>query len=155
MPWRLHQHVGEEEGEGLVADELAGAPDRVPESERLLLAREARASRLRQIGGDGLKLGGLAARGKHLLELELPVEMVLDGALVAARHEDEMLDAGFPRLVDHMLDERPVDDGQHLLGNRLGRGQKAGAEPCHREHGLTNASSHSVLVGYFSPAQWG
>ena len=39
-----------------------------------------------------------------------PVEMVLDHALVAAGDEDEMLDAGFLGLVDHILDQRLVDD---------------------------------------------
>ena len=89
------------------------------------------------------ELGRLAALGEHLLELELAVEMVLDDALVAAGDEDEMLDAGLARLVDHMLDQRPVDDRQHLLRHRLGGGQEAGAKPGHGKHGLADASSHS------------
>ena len=72
--------------------------------------------------------------------------MILDDALVAAGDENEVLDARVPRLIDDMLDERPVDDGQHLFWHRLGRGQEAGAKPCHREHGLADASSHPVLV---------
>jgi hypothetical protein len=36
------QHVGQDHGEGLVADDLARTPDRVAEAERRLLAREAR-----------------------------------------------------------------------------------------------------------------
>ena len=59
------------------------------------------------------------------------------------RREDKMLDAGFSRLVDHDLDERPVDHGQHFLGDRLARRQKAGAQPCDGKHGLANGSSHS------------
>src|SRR4029453_9794842 len=78
--------------------------------------------------------------------------MILDDALVAARDEDEMLDAGIPRLVDDMLNHRTVDDRQHLLGYRLGRGQEAGAKPCHGEHGLADASGHPVLVQSISPA---
>ena len=66
--------------------------------------------------------------------------MILDHALVAAGDEDEMLDAGFARLVDHMLDHRPVDHGQHFLRHRLGRGQKACAEPGDGKHGLADAS---------------
>ena len=62
-------------------------------------------------------------------ELELAVEMVLDDALVAAGDEDEMLDAGLARLVDHVLDQRPVDHRQHLLRHGLGGGQEPGAEP--------------------------
>ncbi len=96
-----------------------------------------------QIVIEALKLARLAARRERLLELELPVEMILDHALVAARDEDEVLDAGFHRLIHHMLNQRPVDHRQHLLGHRLGRRQEAGAEPCHGEHGLADASSHS------------
>ena len=42
-----HDHVGEEHGEGLVADQLARAPHGVAEAERLLLAGEADLARLR------------------------------------------------------------------------------------------------------------
>jgi hypothetical protein len=33
-----------------------------------------------------------------------------------------MLDAGFARLVDHVLDQRAVDNRQHLLRHGLGGG---------------------------------
>ena len=59
--------------------------------------------------------------------------------LVAAGDEDEMLDAGRARLVDHMLDHGPVDDRQHLLRHRLGGGQKAGAETGDGEDGFADA----------------
>ena len=85
-----------------------------------------------------LELRRLAARGKRLLELELPVEMVLDDALVAAGDEDEMLDAGRARLVDDVLDQRPVDHRQHLLRHRLGGGKEARAEPGDGKHGLAD-----------------
>ena len=149
----LHQHIGKEQRERLVADQIARAPDRMTEAKRLLLAGEARAPRTRQIVGEGLKLGGLAARGKNLLEFELPVEMILDDALVAAGDKNEVLDARLPRLVDDMLNERPVDHGQHLLRHRLGRRQEAGAQPCHRKHRLADASSHPILVRA-SLAKW-
>jgi hypothetical protein len=38
--------------------------------------------------------------------------------------EDEMLDAGFARLVDHMLDQRTVDHGSISLGIALVAGRK-------------------------------
>ena len=72
----------------------------------------------------------LALEQRHF-QLELAVEMVLDDALVAAGDEDEMLDAGLARLVDHVLDQRPVDHRQHLLGHGLGGRQEAGAEAGH------------------------
>ena len=54
--------------------------------------------------------------------------MVLERAFAAAGDEDHLLDPGLARLLDRILDQRPVDDRQHLLGHRLGRGQEAGAE---------------------------
>src|SRR5690606_34608369 len=73
----------------------------------------------------------LATFGQGVVELELDVEMVLYGRLVAARDEDEVLDPGLACLVDAILDHRAVDDGEHLLGNGLGGGQKAIAETGH------------------------
>ena len=133
------QHVGQEQRERLVADDLAGAPDRVAEAERRLLPGEARLAGRRLGVRESLQLLCLAALPERALELELQVEMVFDGALAAAGHEDEMLDAGRPRLVDHMLHHGPVDDREHLLRNRLGGGQEAGAEAGDGENGFADA----------------
>ena len=127
MPLRLHQDVGKKQSEGFVADELARAPDRVAKAERLLLTGEARGAWAWQILVETLELARLAARGKNLLELELPVEMVLDHALIAAGDEDEVLDPGFFRFIHHVLDERTVDNRQHFFRHRLGGGKKARA----------------------------
>jgi hypothetical protein len=64
--------------------------------------------------------------------------MVIERALAAAGDEDHLLDARFARFLDRILDERLVDDRQHLLGHRLGGGEEAGAEAGDREHGLAN-----------------
>ena len=71
-------------------------------------------------------------------QLELAVEMVLDDALVAAGDEDEMLDAGLARLVDDVLDQRPVDHRQHLLRHGLGGRQEPGAEAGDGENGFAD-----------------
>ncbi len=68
--------------------------------------------------------------------------MVLDRRLVAAGDHDEMLDPGLPRLVDRVLDDRAVDDGEHLLGHRLGRRQEAGAEAGDGKDGGAEAMRH-------------
>ena len=141
----LHQHVRQQQRERLVADQLARAPHRMAEAERRLLAGEARGAGRRQVAGEQLQVGGLVALLQRHLELELAVEMVLDHALVAAGDEDEMLDAGLARLVDHVLDQRPVDHRQHLLGHGLGGGQEAGAEPGHGENGFANRFHGSEL----------
>ena len=113
------------------------------QAERLLLAREARLPGPGRSLVESLQLVRLAAGGERRLELELLVEMVLDHALVAAGDEDEVLDAGFARFVHHVLDQRAVDDRQHLLRHGLGGGQEARAEPGDGEHGLADAQRHS------------
>ena len=71
--------------------------------------------------------------------------MVLDRALGAAGDEKELLDAGGLRLLDRILDQRLVDDRQHLLWHRLGRRQKAGAEAGDRKYRLADTLMHGTL----------
>jgi hypothetical protein len=104
--------------------------------QRLLLAGEARGARPGQIARQKLKIVSPLALGQRVLELELPIEMVLDDGLVASRDEDEVLDAGFPRLIHDMLNEGPIDDGQHLLGHGLGGRQESCTQPGYRKHGF-------------------
>ncbi len=75
-------------------------------------------------------------------EFVLLVEMILDDALVAAGDEDEMLDPGLARLIDGKLDDRPVDDGQHLLGHGLGGRQEPGAKTGHGKDGFLDRARH-------------
>ena len=138
-----HQFVRQHHRERLVADDVAGAPHRVAEPERRLLPGKARGAGGGLVARQDLLLGLLvAARGQRGVEFEHAVEMVLDHALVAAGDEDEMLDAGLLGLVEHVLDQRLVDDGQHFLRHRLGGGQDAGAEAGDREDGF--ADFHGV-----------
>jgi hypothetical protein len=52
--------------------------------------------------------------------------------------------------VDDVLQNGPIDDGQHFLRHRLRRGKKPRSEPGNREHGLTNGLNlriHAKLRG--------
>jgi hypothetical protein len=80
----LDQHVGQEQRERLAADELAGAPHRMPEAERQLLAGEARLPGSRQVARQQLEVGLALAPGERELQLELAVEVILDHRLVAS-----------------------------------------------------------------------
>ena len=137
-PLVLHQHVGQQQGERFVADQFARAPDRVAETEWQLLAREARGSGPGQIARQRFEIGMPLALVQGVLQLELAIEVVLDDRLVAAGDEDEMLDAGLARLVDDVLDQRPVDHRQHFLRHGFGGGQKSGAEAGDREDSFAN-----------------
>ena len=133
-----HEFIRQHHRERLVADDVAGAPHGVAEPERRLLPGEAHGAGFRLVARQDVDLGFLAARGERGVELIHPVEMVFDHALVAAGDEDEMFDAGLLGLVDHILDQRLVDDGQHFLRHRLGGGQDAGAEAGDREDGFAD-----------------
>jgi hypothetical protein len=67
----------------------------------------------------------LALGLERRLELGIGVEVVLDGALRAAGDEHEVAGTRRQRLLDGVLDQRLVDDRQHLLGAGLGRRQEA------------------------------
>ena len=58
--------------------------------------------------------------------------------------EDEMLDAGLAGFVDDVLDQRPVDHRQHLLGHGFGGGQEPGTKPGHGKHSFANSRCHVV-----------
>ena len=134
---------GSKQREGLVADQITRAPHRMTEAKRHLLARETGLPGCRLHALQAGKLVVLAALRQRIIELEMDVEMIFDDRLVAAGDEDEMLDAGLARLIDHILDHRLVDDRQHLLGDGLGRGQETGAQTGDREYRLADFS-HAV-----------
>src|SRR5690606_18161571 len=64
--------------------------------------------------------------------------------------QDRVVDAVFGQLRQHSLDHRPVDDRQHLLGDRGGERTQSGAEPAHqddRSHGAGGAAGAESSVG--------
>src|SRR5262245_63752739 len=134
----MMQNVRQQQGKSLLADDVAGAPDGMAEPQRGLLAGEARLSRPGEFSAQRRQLGDLATLLERPFQFVLAVEVIFDGALVAAGNENKMLDAGAACLVDDVLNERPVDDGQHLLRHGLAGWQEPGSKPGHREYGLTD-----------------
>ncbi len=137
---------GQDHRERLVADELLGHQHGVPEPELLLLAHV----------GDLGEVADVADLAEHLdvaplleqvLELVGEVEVVLDRPLLAAGDDDDLLDARRDRLLDGVLDDRLVDQRQHLLGLRLGGRQEAGPPAGGREDGFADAHRTSESVG--------
>ena len=51
--------------------------------------------------------------------------MVGDGVFAAPRDDDNLVDATRDRLLDDDLNQRDIDDGEHLFGDGLGGGQEA------------------------------
>jgi hypothetical protein len=139
-----HQIIGEQDRERLVADEMASAPDRMAEAKRSLLPGIGDLAGGRDRGLELVEQFVLAALAQGRLDLEGGVEMILDRVLGAPGHEIELVDAGGLGLFHRILDQRLVDDRQHLFRHRLGRRQKAGAEPRHREHRLAYRFWHLI-----------
>jgi hypothetical protein len=77
-----------------------------------------------------------------LLELRDVVEVVLERVLVAPGDHEHVGEARVDGLFHDVLDRRLVDDGEHLLRHRLGRGEEARAQPCGGDHGLRNLEAH-------------
>jgi hypothetical protein len=80
------------------------------------------------------------------LKLELAVEMIFNDPLVAAGHEDEMLDSGRAGLVHNMLDQGPIDYRQHLLRHCLGGRQEPGAKAGDGKYSFTDGF-HAIAIG--------
>ena len=131
---RDHQLVGQEDGEGIVADDRARAPDRMAQPQRHLLAHGDDIARR---GAGGFEHREVLAALRHGgFEFEGDVEMLDDRSLAAAGDEDDLLDPRLARLVHRVLDQGTVDDRQQLLGDRLGRGKKPGSETGDGKHRL-------------------
>ena len=79
--------------------------------------------------------------------------MLDDGRLAAARDEAELLDTRFPGFLHRILDQGLVDDGQHLLGQRLGGGQEARAQARDGQDSLAKRLVHNI--GSFRNARLG
>jgi len=73
--------------------------------------------------------------------------VIFEGALALSGDDDHLLNAGGGGLFDDVLDDRFIDDGEHLLGLGLGGRQEAGAQAGCRDHRFTNLHSRSPRRG--------
>ena len=133
--------VGQDDGEGLVADQFLGAEHGVAEAERLLLAHVADAGERGDAARDGEQLF-FAAALEGGVQFEADVEVVFHGALAAAGDDDDVLDAGGDGLFNAVLDDGLVDQSQHLFGDDFGGGQKTRAESAGGEDRLAYLLCH-------------
>ena len=135
----VQQVVGEQHREGLVVTHhRRRAQHGVAEAECLGLADVDAVHALGHGLADHLEHRRLALGLQLGLELVGLVEVILDRALGAAGDEDHVGDPRRHRLLHRVLDQRPVDDGQHLLGTRLGGRQEARTHARDRKHRLGN-----------------
>src|SRR4030095_10896399 len=95
-------------------DDVPAAPYGMAEAERLPLPDR------HDLAGAGTRgferFEALALLAQRCLKLERNIEIIDQSSLSAARDEDQFLDACLTRLVDRILNKRPVDDRHQPLG---------------------------------------
>ena len=138
------QHVGQEQRERLVADDVARAPDRVAEAERRLLAGEAGRAGLGQVAAQLLELLLLAALASVASS---SYGMSKWSSMTALLRPVTKMKCSMPASRASSTTywmHRPVDDRQHLLRHRLGGGKESRAEAGDGKHGLADAFRDST-----------
>ena len=121
------QVIGEMHHEGLITHHGARAKHRMPEAERRGLANVDAGRGGREYAAQRIEQVFFTLFLQRSLELGAGIEMILDCALRAAGDEHQGFGARGNRFFDRVLNERLVDDRQHLLRGRLGCRQKTGA----------------------------
>ena len=84
------------------------------------------------------ELGGVALGLQRGFQRGNAVEVVLQGALVAAGDHQDVAQADIYGFFDDVLDGRLVHHRQHFLGHGLGGGQEPGAESRCGDDGLAD-----------------
>ena len=149
----IDEVVGEKDRERLVADRRPRAQHRVTEPERRRLANIQARHVTRENRTHTRQQFVLPLRFERGLELRRTIEVILDRLLGVSGDEHEMLDPGRDCFLHRVLDERLVDDREHLLRKRLRRRQEPGTETRHRKDRLSNPDRHCLAssIGDTSP----
>ena len=90
---------------------------------------------------------GVAALAEGAFEFGGNVEVVLHRCLAARGDEDDALDACLGGLLDGVLEDGSVDEGEHLLGNGLGDGEEARAYSGGGDDGGTDWHDRERIAG--------
>ncbi len=72
------------------------------------------------------------------LQFRRIIEIILYGPLAPAGDDDQVVNPGGDRFLNNILDDRPIDQGEHLLRHGLGGREKPGSKTCSRDDGLAH-----------------
>ena len=89
--------------------------------------------------GDDIMLSEKPVLKQAFLQVGGIVKVVLDGVLAPVGDDEDLLHACGHSLLHDVLDHGLVHQGQHLLGNALGVGQKTGPQSRRGNDGFPNA----------------
>ena len=137
-----HQVVGQQHGKGLAGHDVLGAQHGMAQAQHAVLAHVRKVHVFHAHRAQQLQQALLARGFELVFELVGGVEMVFNGALVAAGDEHHVPDAGGVGFFDGVLDQRLVHHRQHFLGLGLGGRQKARAQASDGEDGDIDGRIH-------------
>ena len=128
--------VPQENGEGLIiADQIFCAKDGMAQTARLALTDVAKVGHFGNFP-EVLQEIFLAGVLEGLLQLERNVKMIFNGPLSTAGNNNDLLDSGSHRLLDDILNQRFVDQREHLFGRGFGHRKEAGSQTGGRDDRL-------------------
>ena len=118
-----------------------------PRPERFLLSHITDA---RHLGNRAhrFQLFLLAALLQKFFQLKRNIEVIFNRSLAATGDDDDRLNSGGDRFFDHVLNQRLVDQRQHLFRRGFGGGQKTRAQAGGRKNCFANSLWHNELFSY-------
>lgn len=94
--------------------------------------------------GSSVGVGGLTTLAQKVLQGAIGLEVGEQFRLAGRGNDNDAVDVrGLKGLLDHVLDDGLIEDGEHLLGGALGAREEAGAET-----GGGNDSRHVVKYSF-------
>ena len=134
------QIVGQQYREWCITDHGFCTQHRMPQSQSFGLRHEHRTHAFRQHITDQLQLFVLAGFLQFLLQLIGLVEIVSHRVLVAIGDKYQGVATRGNCLIHRVLDQRPIHDRQHFLGDGLGGGQESSPKAGNRKYSSTHAA---------------
>ena len=145
-----------QEGRALIAgdeaipqshDEVVGAHELAPVRDGVAKPPGLDLARVEEADDGGVEDLGAARARLLALESVGGVEVVLDGALLAAGDDEDVAEAGTHELFGHALNRGARAEGKHLFGLGLGRGVEACAKACCRDDCLGDGQGGALRTG--------
>ena len=121
---RIDNFIAQDDSERFIADQMLRAEDGMPQSHRFGLADVTEIGQIRNVPHLVEHLA-FAAALEIFFQFERTVEVVFDRAFASACDDDDVFDAGGDRFFDDVLNQRFVDQRQHLFGGCFGGRKKA------------------------------
>ena len=114
-----NNYVAQQHGERLVPDKLLCHQHGVAEAQRFLLPRVAEVHHAADFAHQFRQIG-FAFPFQETFQFRRRIEVVFDGVLSPAGHDNDVVNAGGDAFLDDVLDQRLVDHRQHFFWLRFG-----------------------------------